>query len=517
VNGEQAKGRVLGVVAPAAIIVVLLNGLGLFSCPGKDSLLGPLRPFECRAGYVSSPSSWSRSWQPSRWPCGGAPDDATCEAFFAILQRESIERFRDPRRRRSSTRSLTPSRAATITFVYVFGISMHQRGEEVKRTLVLTGALCLVVAAVFLAGCGQPKGKGPVLIGMQGPITGAWAYEGQMARQSCEIAAALINQKGGILGGREIQIVAEDDAGEPKTGALAATKMTGHKGVVASVSTYGSSICEPASNIYEKAKMVNVGYGVTAVRLTERDLTYFFRTCGRDDSQGEFFAEYVPQKFGAKRIAIMHDNTAFGKGLAENARDALKPQIDAGTISIVYYDAITPGEKDFRVPLTKMRETRPDVWYFTGYYAEAALLVTQAREIGIACPFVGGNAAINDEFVKIAGLKAAEGCYMTNEPLPGDLPGAEAVEFLKAYKDKYGEIPSSPWPVYAADAVNIIAYAIDKTKSTDGTKIAEYLRTQVNGVPGITGSIGFTDKGDREGVPFYLYVVDAEGKIVISK
>jgi branched-chain amino acid transport system substrate-binding protein len=340
-----------------------------------------------------------------------------------------------------------------------------------------------------------------------------------MAKQATEIAAALINQKGGILGGRRIQIVVEDDAGQPQTGALAATKLSSNKAVVAAVSSYGSSITEPAATIYENKKMVNIAYGATAVRLTERATPwkYFFRTCGRDDSQGKFFADFVPQKFGAKTIAIMHDNTAFGKGLAENARDSLKPMVDSGKIQIVYYDAITPGEKDFRVPLTKMRETHPDVWYYTGYYAEAALLVTQAREIGITCPFVGGNAAINDEFVKIAGVPVAKGCYMTNEPLPADLPTPEAAEFLSAYKAKFGEIPSSPWPVYAADAVNIIAYAIDKIGSTDGTKLADYLRNKVNGVPGITGKIGFNDKGDREGVPMYMYVVDDQGKIVISK
>jgi len=385
-----------------------------------------------------------------------------------------------------------------------------------KKHIALSFLMVLVALSGFAGGASE-QAQSPVLIGMQGPITGAWAYEGQMARQSCEIAAALINQKGGILGGRQVQIVVEDDAGEPQTGALAATKMTGRKGVAAVVSTYGSSVCEPASNIYEKAGMVNIGYGVTAVRLTERGLKYFFRTCGRDDSQGEFFAAFVPKKFGARRIAIMHDNTAFGKGLAENTRDALKAQIDAGTVQIVYYDAVTPGEKDFRVPLTKMRESAPEVWYYTGYYAEAALLVAQAREIGISCPFVGGNAAINDEFIKIAGLEVAEGCYMTNEPLPGDLPSAEAAEFLKAYRDKYGEIPSSPWPVYAADAVNVIAYAIDKTGSADGAVLAEYLRDKVDGLQGITGKIGFTAKGDREGVPFYLYVVDGQGRIVISK
>ena len=213
----------------------------------------------------------------------------------------------------------------------------------------------------------------------------------------------------------------------------------------------------------------------------------------------------------------MHDNTAFGKGLAEDTKTALEPMVKAKKVEIVYFDAITPGEKDFKVPLTTLRETKPDVWYFTGYFAEAALLVTQARDIGITCPFVGGNAAINDEFVKIAGLKAAKGCYMTNEPLPGDLPYPMAKEFLAAYKAKFGNIPSSPWPIYAADALNIIAYAVNKTGSTDSVKLAAYLRDKVNGVPGITGPIGFTKDGDREGVPFYLYKVDDSGKIVISK
>ena len=106
---------------------------------------------------------------------------------------------------------------------------------------------------------------------------------------------------------------------------------------------------------------------------------------------------------------------------------------------------------------------------------------------------------------------------MTNEPLPSDLPYPQAKEFLKAYKDKYGEIPSSPWPIYAADAVNIIAYAVDKTKSMNSDVLADYLRDKVDGVPGITGPIGFTAQGDREGVPFYLYVVDDQGHIVVSK
>ena len=380
------------------------------------------------------------------------------------------------------------------------------------KYLLLVGALVFMAAPSLTA-----ADMKPVVIGLQGPITGAWALEGQMAKQSCEIAADLINKKGGILGGRKIELRVEDDAGEPKTGALAAQKLVGQKDVVASISTYGSSVCETASSIYEKNKMVNIGYGVTAVRLTERNFKYFFRTCGRDDSQGEFFAKYVPKKFKAKRIAIMHDNTTFGKGLAERTKMSLEPMVKSKALQIVYYDAITPGEKDYKVPLTNLRESKPDVWYFTGYYAEAALLITQARDIGITCPFVGGNAAINADFVKNAGLGVAKGCYMTNEPLPGDLPYKEAQEFLNAYKDKYGDIPSSPWPIYAADALNIIAYAIDKSKSTNSDVLANYLSKKVKGVPGITGPIGFTPQGDRKDVKMLLYVVDDKGDIVLAK
>jgi len=380
-----------------------------------------------------------------------------------------------------------------------------------RRIKILLG-ISLLILIVGIASLGvMAADKPPVVIGLQGPITGAWAYEGQMAKQSCEIAAKLINESGGILGGRMIEIRIADDACQPKAGALAAMKLISQKEVVACVSTYGSSVTEPASDLYEKFNKVNIAYGATLVHLTERGLKYFFRTCGRDDSQGIFFAEYVPRVFGAKRIAIMHDNVSFSKGVAEEAKKALQPKIDAGEVEIVYYDAITPGEKDFSVPLTKLREANPDVFYYTGYYPEAALIVSQARDIGITCPFVGGNAAINDEFVKIAGLEKAKGCFMTQEPMPANLPYPESKIFLDAYKAKYGEIPSSPWPVYAADAVNIIAYAIDKTGSTDSDVLAEYLRKEVNAVPGITGPIGFTEKGDREGVPYLMYVVNEKG------
>ena len=212
---------------------------------------------------------------------------------------------------------------------------------KIRNMFKPSGLLVLImVVALPIAGWAAPK---PVVIGLQGPITGPWAYEGQMARQSCEIVAKIINDKGGILNGRPVQVRVVDDEGQPKSGALAATKLCGQKDVVASVSTYGSSICEAAMAIYEKRQKVNIGYGVTAVRLTQKGFNYFFRTCGRDDAQGKFFAKIADEKFHAARIAIMHDNTAFGKGLAEDAKKGLKAAMDSGVwfhTSRMYGDAL---------------------------------------------------------------------------------------------------------------------------------------------------------------------------------
>ena len=154
----------------------------------------------------------------------------------------------------------------------------------------ITLPICALFVALMFCGSAFAAGN-TVVIGLQAPVTGAWAYEGQMAKQSCELAAALINKKGGVLGGKKLEIRVVDDAGEPRSSALAAQKFVTQKDVVAVVSTYGSSVCEPAATIYERFRKVNVGYGATAVRLSQNNMKYFFRTCGRGDSQGRFFAD----------------------------------------------------------------------------------------------------------------------------------------------------------------------------------------------------------------------------------
>lgn len=371
-------------------------------------------------------------------------------------------------------------------------------------------SLVVIFLALILAvglGSSVLAAKEPIRIGLQAPITGQWAYEGEMARNCVQIVADEINAKGGVIG-RPIEIVPGDDQCTPKQSALVAQRMLSDK-VVAVIGTYGSSVTDPASAIYEEAGLLNIAYGATAERLTTQGRKYFFRTCFRDDRQGAFFAAFVNDTLKLKRVAILHDNTTFAKGLAEAAR---RPLEQAKKAEIVFYDAVTPGERDFTPVLSRMLTTKPEVLYYTGYFPEAGLIIRQMKELGSKALFVGGNAAINDEFISIAGLNVAKGALMTQEPMPTDLRYPEAKVFLDEYVRRHKTAPSSPWPVYAADALKVIAAAIEATKSTDSKVLIDYIRDKMEDLPGITGPMSFDEAGDREGAIYLAYEVTADGK-----
>jgi branched-chain amino acid transport system substrate-binding protein len=364
---------------------------------------------------------------------------------------------------------------------------------------------------LLLAACAKKADSNVLTIGLQAPVSGQYAAEGQWARQCAETAVALINAKGGVAG-KQLKIELADDMGTPKDSALAAQKLIS-KGVKLVVGSYGSGITIPAADLYDAKGVVSVGYGCTAVRLTmEKQRPSFFRTCGRDDTQSAFFATVV-ERMGAKRVAIMHDNSDYGKGVAEDAKKFLEPLLTAGKTELVYYDAITPGETDYTAAVQKLKTLKPDLWFYTSYYSEAGLLIKQARQAGLDCLFVGSNAVPNPEFVKIAGEEAVNGSLMLNEPMPQFLSTPEATEFLDAYKKAYNELPGSIWAVYAADGVNALAAAVAAAGTADDTaKVVAAMRS-LSGVKGITGELMFDERGDRRNVPYQLYAYDAKGEL----
>ena len=371
--------------------------------------------------------------------------------------------------------------------------------------------LAMAVAAGLAMSGSATWAAETIKIGLMAPLTGSWASEGQGMKKIVELLAEQQNAKGGVQG-RKITVVSEDDGGDPRTASLAAQRLT-TQGVVAVIGTYGSAVTEASQTIYDEADIPQIANGSTAIRLTEKGFKKFFRTAPRDDEQGRMAAQTIA-KLGFRKVAILHDSTSYAKGLADEAHALLKKQ--QGT-EVVFFDALTPGERDYNAILTKLKGASPEVVLFTGYYPEAGLLMRQKKAMGWSVPFIGGDATNNADLVKIAGKEAAAGFYFLSPPQPQDLDTPEAKAFLADYQKKYNELPPSIWAVLAGDGFRVAVAAIGGAKSTDGAKIAQYLHQDLKNFSGLSGPIAFDAKGDREGEVYRFYKVDADGNFVMQK
>ena len=369
-----------------------------------------------------------------------------------------------------------------------------------KKYLFLAMGLCLVAGTAFAADT--------IRIGLMGPMTGGVAREGQEMKQVLSLLVDEVNAKGGVLG-KKVEVITEDDGGDPKTAALAAQRLV-TQDVVVVIGTYMSSVTEATQNIYNEAKVIQIANGSTAVRLSEKGLKYFFRTSPRDDEQGKVITRTI-EKMGVKKVALLHDNTTYAKGLCEEVKEPLAKK----GVTTVFYDALTPGERDYTAILTKMKAAQPDIVFFGGYYAEGGLLLRQKQEMNWKVPFMMGDATSAD-LVKIAGKEAAAGLIFTTPPLPKDLTSDVAKNFLVAFTKKNGNPPNSIYPVLAGDGFGVAIAAIKATQSTDPQKLADYLHTSLK-YSGLTGEISFNEKGDRVGETFRLYKIDPEGNFVLQQ
>ncbi|MDR1612558.1 MAG: branched-chain amino acid ABC transporter substrate-binding protein [Planctomycetota bacterium] len=365
--------------------------------------------------------------------------------------------------------------------------------------------VALASLGLFLAGAVAGE---EVVIGVMGPVTGAWASEGEDMVNVVNLMAEEINAAGGV-NGRKIRIEVGDDAGDPRTAALAAQRLVGSE-AIAVVGTYGSSVCEAAQGIYDDEGVLQIATGSTSIRLSEQGYPLFFRTCPRDDEQGLVMAEKVAE-MGHKRIAILHDNTSYAKGLADESR----ANFEKDGLEIVFFDAVTPGDRDFTTTLVKVRTANPDIIVFTAYYPEAALILRQKKDMKWAIPVIGGDATNNTMLVELAGAEAANGYYFISPPGPMDLTDPAAKKFLEKYRAQHDSVPSSVWSMMAGDAFGVMVEALKHIKEPTSAAMGEYLRHELENYPGFTGSISFDEKGDRIGDVYRLYQVNAEGEFVL--
>ncbi len=372
---------------------------------------------------------------------------------------------------------------------------------------ILASVFILGGMLLSLAGCG---GEETIKIGLQGPMTGDYAYEGKGFKNALTMLVEQVNAAGGI-NGKQVELLVEDDAGDPTQSALVAQRLVDAK-VVAVIGAYNSTATEPASEIYNKAGILHITPSSTAVRLTTKGFPRFFRVCFLDDRQGLFAVKFMKEVLGAQNIGILHDNSTYAQGLAEETRRYAEEM----GLKVGFYDAINPNDQDFTPILAKIGAANLDAVYFTGYHSEAGLLLKQSAELGLEVQWLGGNAANNPVMVEIAGIQNAAGMFVTTEPLPQDLNYPEARKFVADYMARYGEEPASVWTIMAGEAFNVIRIAMEQTQSTDPGVLADYIHHQLKNVNGLTGPIlGFDEKGDRLGTIHVAYVIDDKGNFVL--
>ena len=353
--------------------------------------------------------------------------------------------------------------------------------------------------AVVSAGAATAQVK----FGVGGPITGPSAATGAQMKNGVDQAAADINAAGGILG-QKISVSYGDDVSDPKQGVSVANKFSAD-GVKFVIGHYNSGVTIPSSEVYQENGVLQITPASTNPTVTERKMWNIFRVCGRDDQQGQVAGEYIAKHFKGKKIAVVHDKTTYGKGLA----DEMKKTINKAGMKEVLYEGINTGEKDFSALVSKIKQSGADLIYWGGLYTEGGLIVRQMRDQGVKAPLMGGDGITSDEFASVGG-PGVEGSLMTYGPDPRNKPDAKKV--VEEFRAKKFE--PEAYTLYSYAGVQIIKQAAEAAKSLDPKKVAEKMHSGMQ-FKTVLGDISYDKKGDITKLDYVMYIwkKDPSGKI----
>lgn len=342
-----------------------------------------------------------------------------------------------------------------------------------------------------------PAAMAQIEIATAGPMTGQYASFGEQMRNGAEMAIADINAAGGVLG-EELELSVYDDACDPRQ-AVSVANQAVNDGVVFMAGHFCSGSSIPASEVYTEENILQISPASTNPALTDSGGENVFRVCGRDDQQGAIAAGYISDNFGDANVAIVHDRTAYGQGLAEATRDSLNAE---GMLEALF-EAYTPGESDYSALVTLLNDNNVDVLYVGGYHTEAGLMVRQMREQGMDTQLISGDALVTDEFWSITG-DAGEGTLMTFGPDPRDFPAA--AEVVERFRDE--GIEPEGYTLYTYAAIQVFSQAAEAAGSTDLDVMIEALRD--GSFETVIGTLTFDDNGDIE-QPAYVWYEWTEG------
>jgi len=358
--------------------------------------------------------------------------------------------------------------------------------------------LSLIAGTLMLA---TVSAKAEVVVASAGPMSGQYASFGAQLKAGAEMWLKHVNKKGGI-NGEKVKLEIGDDACDPKQAVAVANKFAG-QGVayVAGHFCSGSSI--PASAVYNEEGIIQVSPASTNPAFTDKGGKYTFRVCGRDDQQGEVAGKFLAANYKGKKVAILHDKTAYGKGLA----DETKKNMNAAGLKETMYEAYTAGEKDYSALVSKLKSNGVEVLYIGGYHAEAGLMARQMKDQGMSVQIVSGDALVTQEYWNISG-DAGEGTLMTFGPDPRDKASAKAI----VQKFESAGLNPEGYVLYSYAALQVFEQAATKAKSVKSKDLINAMRS--TSFDTVLGKINFDKKGDviaTKEDPLYIFYKFSKG------
>lgn len=367
----------------------------------------------------------------------------------------------------------------------------------------------LLVAAVALLASGSISSiataqDGPIRIGVPEPLSGTLAAAGTDVANAARLAAEHINARGGVLG-RQIEVLVVDDACDAQQGVQAVEKLV-TEGIIAVAGGFCSGSSIPESAVAQRhGNLPFLAPGASNPQLTDRGYTNVYRLAVRDDQEAPVDVAYMIDVLGVSKIALLHDNTTYSKGLTTLVRD----EAEKAGLDIVYFDAITPGAHDYNSTLTAIASHEPELLFYGGYYAEFGLLIKQWKTLGLDFKLMGGGGAWDPVILETASAAANDrNVSITTAPLGEFNPGTAKI--AADFKARFGTEPGA-YAVYEYDAVSVLVAAIEMAQTTDAEAVNNALHEIT--YDGLTGTIKFDEKGDRQGFPF-IQVGIGDGRFV---
>ena len=370
--------------------------------------------------------------------------------------------------------------------------------------------LSLITLAVAFSGAAWAQEV--VKIGHVAPLSGAIAHLGKDNENGARLAIEELNAKGISIGGKKVkfELLAEDDAADPKQGAAAAQKLADQKvsGVVGHLNS-GTSI--PASKIYSDAGIPQISPSATNPKYTRQGYKTTFRVVADDVHLGGTLGRYAVQKLGAKNIAVIDDRTAYGQGVADEFQKAAK----AAGATIVAREFTTDKATDFTAILTTIKGKKPDAIFFGGMDAVAGPMIKQMKALGLNAKFLGGDGICTGELFKLSGETIADSQVFCAEAGGVEGPQEKVLSDFKAKYKKRFNADVQLYAPYVYDAVNVMAAAMVKANSSDPAKYLPVL-AKTTDYKGVTGNIGFDEKGDVKNGALTLYSYKGGSKINLA-